>query len=214
MAGHQKIPGPIARNVAANVRRERKRLNLTAAELSERMTQIGAPLLDTGIHKLEGGYRQVTVDDLVALSAALDTPPNVLLLPAADNATNYGKPVALTPGYDVTARRAWQWAVGEHPLADSTVQDEARFVMRARPHRFTLTVVSPEEWIRDTHAKIFGVVVQAMAAGVTVDQLRTMTELAISTGLISGMVPARVDPAGTVTYPEGTVASPRPDGST
>ena len=58
MAGHEKIPGPIARNIAAGVRRERRRLNITAAQLSARLGEIGAPLLDTGIHKLENGYRR------------------------------------------------------------------------------------------------------------------------------------------------------------
>ena len=42
------MPGPIARNVSAGLRRERRRLDLTAAQLSERLTEASAPLLDSG----------------------------------------------------------------------------------------------------------------------------------------------------------------------
>ena len=128
------------------------------------------------------------VDDLVALAVALDTPPHVLLLPAADGASDYGRPVQLTPGYETTARRAWQWATGEHPLADVSAADEVRFTARARPGRTALALdPGRSAAARTAHADMVSLVVGALARGVSAEALRSMFEQAITTGLISGL---------------------------
>jgi hypothetical protein len=53
---------------------------MTAADLSARLTEIGHPIVDSGIHKTELGDRRVDVDDLVAFAEALGVEPAVLLL--------------------------------------------------------------------------------------------------------------------------------------
>jgi transcriptional regulator with XRE-family HTH domain len=108
--------------VAARVRQVRKRRELTVPELAERCAAIGAPQLTAqAIYKIEGqresatrSPRQVTVDELLALAAALNVAPVHLLVPVDDVAAPY----------DVTAtvnQQAWavrEWIRGTRPLFD------------------------------------------------------------------------------------------------
>jgi transcriptional regulator with XRE-family HTH domain len=72
--------GEVGHVVAAQVRllREEKRLSLQA--LSRRLKALGRPILPSGLSKIEQGDRRVDVDDLVALAAALETVPSMLLM--------------------------------------------------------------------------------------------------------------------------------------
>jgi transcriptional regulator with XRE-family HTH domain len=116
MAGIKKAAGPSSERVAANIRRIRRDRELTTAALSQRLTEIGHPIADTGITKIEKGTRRVDVEDLMALALALDVTPNLLLLPEVDF-KNPRETFALTPGGDkVRADAAWAWAYGERPL--------------------------------------------------------------------------------------------------
>jgi transcriptional regulator with XRE-family HTH domain len=75
-----------------------------AAELAE----IGYPKSRPTLTKLEGGqYRNVSVDDLFALAAALGVPPVHLLTPLEDDA-----PVAITPTVSHPAALARKWIRG------------------------------------------------------------------------------------------------------
>jgi hypothetical protein len=47
--------------------------------LSDRLAEVGRPIVPSGLSKIELGNRRVDVDDLTALAAALDTIPNDLL---------------------------------------------------------------------------------------------------------------------------------------
>ena len=69
-----------SQRVARNIRRIRQHRDLTAAALSDRLAEIGHPILDSGILKIEHGGRRVDVDDLVALAEALGVEPAMLLL--------------------------------------------------------------------------------------------------------------------------------------
>ncbi|MEX5637403.1 helix-turn-helix domain-containing protein [Parafrankia sp. FMc2] len=60
----------------------RKARRLTLVQLSERLTGLGRPILPTGLSKIEHGERGLSVDDLVALAAALDISPEQLIGPA------------------------------------------------------------------------------------------------------------------------------------
>jgi len=66
----------------------------------------------SGIAKIEAGDRRVDVDDLVSLAVALNVTPARLLVPdvSAEDEVN------VAPNYRVTARRFWDWAIGEEPI--------------------------------------------------------------------------------------------------
>ena len=72
--------GVASQRVARNVRLLRQGRGLTYVALSARLTEIGHPILDTGLMKLEKGNRRVDTDDLVALAEALEVEPGALLL--------------------------------------------------------------------------------------------------------------------------------------
>ena len=80
MAGKPKEYGAASQRVARNVRRIRQHRDMTAAALSARLAEIGHPIVDTGILKIEHGDRRVDVDDLMALAEALGVEPAALLL--------------------------------------------------------------------------------------------------------------------------------------
>ena len=79
MAGKPNEMGAVGRRVAENVRRLRLYRGLTTAALSQRLTDLGWPILATGITKIEKAARHVDVDDLAALASALDVGPDALL---------------------------------------------------------------------------------------------------------------------------------------
>jgi transcriptional regulator with XRE-family HTH domain len=102
------------------------------------MTDVGRPMLKSGLNKIEQGERRVDVDDLVGLALALDVSPARLLL--TDTADN--KSILLTNrGHLVKTRAAWAWAAGEHPLSEDKgrtkrvdLNRQRRFVRENRPH--------------------------------------------------------------------------------
>jgi transcriptional regulator with XRE-family HTH domain len=71
--------GLVGHQVAAQIRWERERKQLSLQQLSDRLTKAGRPILPSGISKIEQGDRRVDVDDLVALADALGTAPGALL---------------------------------------------------------------------------------------------------------------------------------------
>jgi transcriptional regulator with XRE-family HTH domain len=80
--GTRKIEqGEIGRNVQAQVHHWREQKRLSIRQLSDRLGQVGRPILPTGISKIESGARRVDVDDLVALAIALEVNPLRLLKP-------------------------------------------------------------------------------------------------------------------------------------
>jgi transcriptional regulator with XRE-family HTH domain len=71
--------GEVGHTVAAQVHQIRERRRLSLQALSQRLAQLGRPILPSGLSKLEAGTRRVDVDELVMLADALWTTPNVLL---------------------------------------------------------------------------------------------------------------------------------------
>lgn len=102
--------GQIGENVARNVKRFRGRIGVR--ELSRRLTEIGRPILPSGITKIEQGARRVDADDLVALALALEVNPNALLMPETADGTT----TQLTEDVTATARQSWAWAAGDEGL--------------------------------------------------------------------------------------------------
>ncbi len=69
--------------VGRNVRARRGTLGMSAAAVAEAVTQQGAPLSRSALSQVENGKRRVTVDELVALAAALYVKPKRLLKASA-----------------------------------------------------------------------------------------------------------------------------------
>jgi len=95
---------------------------MTAAQLAERCAALGAPKITVqSVSKIEGQResatrppRQVTVDELLALAAALNCPPVSLLVPPDDSDEPYAVTAAVTGSrFGVRA-----WIRGAGPLLD------------------------------------------------------------------------------------------------
>ena len=106
------MKGAIADAVARNVSAVRQRRQLTQQGLAAKLASLGRPMQGSAVAKIETGRRAVTVDDLVALAAALNVTPARLLLPDASE----HEPVLVTPRSAVPAYAAWQWMTGSHSL--------------------------------------------------------------------------------------------------
>lgn len=98
--------------LAQNLRATRERRRLTVKALSERLTEVGYPVIATGITKAETAdgsrRRRITTDELAALALVLDTSPAFLLTPPSEDEL-----VAVTP--EVAALGVWvgDWMRGE-----------------------------------------------------------------------------------------------------
>ena len=133
MGTRQVDKGPVGIRACANMRALREARGLSLAALSARLTEVGRPMLPSGLSKLEVGQRRMDVDDLVALSVALGVNPSRLLLPV--DAPN-DQDVELTRTVTCPAWRAWQWADGDGPFDDDLEEDTGRFEdfhLHARP---------------------------------------------------------------------------------
>ncbi|ATW62889.1 HTH DNA binding protein [Corynebacterium phage phi673] len=73
--------GTAGEAVRGNVITLRKGQNLTYAEMTRRLSEIGQPIPELGLRNIERGQRKVDVDELVALSAVLGSSPAALLNP-------------------------------------------------------------------------------------------------------------------------------------
>lgn len=104
--------GPTGRRVAKNIEMLREDRGLTQAQLAERVESLGRPMSRQAVSKVEQGFRRVDVDDLVAISIALDTTPSRVLLPGVAGQDE----VELLPAVSVPSLDAWRWANGEEPL--------------------------------------------------------------------------------------------------
>lgn len=146
--------GPTANTVSENVKRFRTELRgWTLAELSARMEAVGRPMTGNTLSTIENGTRRIDVDDLIALSAALEVSPAVLLMPhvTAENTPDPDDPSLLPetplvtsaePQIDdaanaVDAGRYWLWLIADSPLdASYVVEDRDEFAI--------------EQWRRET----------------------------------------------------------------
>lgn len=134
--------GPTATTVAGNVKRFRTSLRgWTLAELSDRMTEVGRPMTGNTLSAIETMTRRIDVDDLIALSAALEVSPAALLMPhvTADDTPDPDDPSLMpeklvvtsaepepTEGdvRSVTAGNYWDWLTADSPLDAPMLLDE------------------------------------------------------------------------------------------
>jgi transcriptional regulator with XRE-family HTH domain len=130
--------GPIGTAVAANVERLRDDQNLSYAELSRRLTELGRPIAPLGLTRIRDRQRRVDVDDLVALALAFDVSPATLLLPDSSVGSSEGKAPVTEGGDDYTRRQIWNWLTVEAPIDEpesigSSSRSIAGFKLRAIP---------------------------------------------------------------------------------
>lgn len=96
--------GPTGRHVADRLAELRASRNLTYQGLSDRLTELGWPIPELGLRRIEARARRVTVDDLLALASALNVSPLDLLLPRSEGEL----PTAVPE--DVNLDEVWAWA--------------------------------------------------------------------------------------------------------
>jgi transcriptional regulator with XRE-family HTH domain len=151
-------PGPIGLAVAHNVEKLRESQNLSYAELSRRLTELGRPIAPLGLTRIRDRQRRVDADDLVALALALDVSPATLLLPpeALVGGANSTAPVT-EGGADYPLRQIWSWLIAEAPIdAPRSIGLPSRsvlgFQLRAVPQR----VGPPDSGIVNA-AKLLGI---------------------------------------------------------
>jgi transcriptional regulator with XRE-family HTH domain len=147
-------PGPIGVAVAQNVEQLRESRNLSYAELSRRLTELGRPIAPLGLTRIKDRKRRVDVDDLVALALALDVSPVTLLLP---DASANGSARVTEGGEDYPREQIWIWLIAEAPIdAPRSIglpsRSVAGFQLRAVPQG----VGPPDSRIVDA-AKLLGI---------------------------------------------------------
>jgi transcriptional regulator with XRE-family HTH domain len=102
--------------VAARVERERRRQGITVQRLAQRCAELGAAWLtrDVIVNIESGRRREVTLDEVWALAAALNVPPPLLQLPLGDS-----QRVAVTPAIEIHPHLALEWSEGTQPLVNT-----------------------------------------------------------------------------------------------
>ena len=114
----------------------RNRHGWSQGELARRMTDVDVPWQRSTVAKIEGGMRQVTADELVALAFVLGVPPMALLVPS-----RMMTEMRVTPNTALDNARVWEWMAGHAALlppsqASLSTAEEIegwRFYMQAGP---------------------------------------------------------------------------------
>jgi transcriptional regulator with XRE-family HTH domain len=98
--------------IAAEIRQRRKARGMSAEDLAAACADVGMPIPRSTLADLENGRRaSISVAEWLAIAAALDVPPVMLLCPVGSAET-----AEVLPGTDAPAFRAAQWVAGEAPL--------------------------------------------------------------------------------------------------
>ena len=106
--------------VRANVERLRGKMNLKYAELARRLEDVGRPIPELGLRRIENGSRRVDADDLMALAAAFDVSPATLLMPDTPSEEWETDVEATGQPEGVTAQLLWSWLVASGPPRNLT----------------------------------------------------------------------------------------------
>jgi transcriptional regulator with XRE-family HTH domain len=102
----------ITRSIAEEMRQRRKARGMSAEDLAAACTDLGMPIPRSTLADLENGRRaSISVAEWLAIAAALDVPPVMLLCPVGTAQT-----AEVLPGAETPAFRAAQWVAGEAPL--------------------------------------------------------------------------------------------------
>ncbi len=90
----------------------RKRRAKTQKDLADRLTELGLPFHQTTVARLEAGKRVVSVEDVLAVSAALNVPPTQLFAFAY---LEPGAKITVTPKFELTPGGMRNWLRGNAP---------------------------------------------------------------------------------------------------
>ena len=137
--------GLTSRVVGENIARIRARDGLSNREVAERVVALGVPMSTSGISDICRGARSVSVDQLIAIAAALDVGIIALLIPNSTSPTGDSEPASLTA---VSTDLGWQmleWLRGEGPLNDWGTDDPQEELARESFRRRSLP---PWAWTR------------------------------------------------------------------
>jgi transcriptional regulator with XRE-family HTH domain len=107
---YDEVPG-LRKLVGQQVRRLRLHHEWDQQELADALDAVGHPIDRSGIAKIESATRNVTLEDFVALAAALGVEPAGLIAPRDDNVE-----VAVVPGLVRTGAQIRAWLHGFAPL--------------------------------------------------------------------------------------------------
>lgn len=118
---------------ASTMRDVRGRRGWTQEQLEEVLVALGHPLDRTVIARIESGERKISLDDALAISAALAVAPVHMFTPRAS-----GEKVALGASLRAPAGKVRRWVRGEQPISEA---DDLTFWRE----------VSDEEIRRDQH---------------------------------------------------------------
>lgn len=116
--------GPTGETVRANVTYLREDQNLTYAELSRRLEDVGNPIPPLGLRRIEAGERRVHVDDLMALAAVFGAAPSSLLMPRTSSKDDQ---VTATGVGERTAQDLWDWMKDGSTRTESGTLKLSRF---------------------------------------------------------------------------------------
>jgi transcriptional regulator with XRE-family HTH domain len=126
---------------AEELRRVRMRKGWNQQQLADRLEELGTPIDQATISKIEKNRRRMTLDEVFAFAYALGVSPAALVLPRDSFST-----VAITPTTEKTASETLDWLRGVLPLGvsdqagerffdEETLNDEA-LVLQHSPELF------------------------------------------------------------------------------
>jgi transcriptional regulator with XRE-family HTH domain len=116
----ERAPETASRVFGRQVEAARKRLHLTQAGLAKRLKELGINSHQATVARIETGGRRVSVDDALALAAALGVSPLHLLA-----ASYTHDPVPVTPNIEAGPGQMRRWLTGQAQLP--TLDEDAFF---------------------------------------------------------------------------------------
>jgi transcriptional regulator with XRE-family HTH domain len=124
------VSGVVGRQVKA----AREQLHLSQADLAKRLDELGLPAHQATVARLETGGRRISVDDVLALAAALGVSPLYLLTASYTHET-----VRVTPKHEAGPAQMRRWVAGQVQLPGldeesffELVPDEERIARQRR----------------------------------------------------------------------------------
>lgn len=126
-------------------------------DLSAAMGELGWPLAASAISQIENLSRRVDVDDLMALSVALDTSPNTLLMPEVKHPSDIvdGGPL----GTRTEASHVWYWLLlpprpgdplNDWPRSPQDAEAMRRMTEAGGPKALVAAIFAIAEQLRDS----------------------------------------------------------------